>query len=108
MFEQENPPIWDPQGPVDNPFMLGFMGRTRTRQLDARSLNNHVRSAWEQFQTAEIKLAAAIAASDDREFVVHELASGDAFHSIRESVEGAEFSPDGSLLTLFDSFFSSS
>ena len=67
MFEQENQPIWDPQGPVDNPFMLGFMGRTRTRQLDARSLNNHVQAAWEQFQTAEIRLAAAIAAFDDRD-----------------------------------------
>ena len=42
--------------------MLGFMGRTRTRQLDARSSNDHVLAAWEQFQAAEIKLAAAVAA----------------------------------------------
>ena len=67
MFEQEGTSIWDPQGPIDNPFLLGFMGRTRTRQLDARSLNEHVTTAWEQFQEAEIRLAAAVAAFDDRD-----------------------------------------
>jgi hypothetical protein len=67
MFEREDTPIWDPQGPIDNPFMLGFMGRTRTRQLTPRSLNDHVLAAWQQFQEAEIKLAAAIAAFDDRD-----------------------------------------
>ncbi len=67
MFEQVGTPIWDPQGPIDNPFLLGFMGRTRTRQLDPRSLNDHVRTAWEQFQEAEVRLAAAVAAFDDRD-----------------------------------------
>jgi hypothetical protein len=67
MFEQNGAPICDSQGPIDNPFTLGFMGRTRTRQLDPRSLNDHVLAAWQQFQEAEIKLAAAVAAFDDRD-----------------------------------------
>ena len=67
MFAREGTPFWDPLGPIENPFMLGFMGRTRTRQLDARSSNDHVLAAWEQFQAAEIKLAAAVAAFDDRD-----------------------------------------
>jgi Domain of unknown function (DUF222)/HNH endonuclease len=67
MFEREGTPICDPQGPIDNPFLFGFMGRTRTRQIDARSLNDHVLAAWQQFQEAEVRLAAAVAALDDRD-----------------------------------------
>ncbi len=67
MFDQVGTPICDPQGLIGNPFLFGFMGRTRTRQLDARSLNDHVLAAWQQFQEAEIKLAAAVAAFDDRD-----------------------------------------
>jgi Domain of unknown function (DUF222) len=57
--------VEDPVGAVDNPYILGFMGRSRTRQPDARSLGEHVESAWQQLGTAEIRLAAAIAGFDD-------------------------------------------
>jgi Domain of unknown function (DUF222)/HNH endonuclease len=69
MYEQPGVPVRDAEEGHDahNPLLFGFMGRSRTRRLDARSLNGHVADAWQQLQEAEIRLAAAIAAFDHRD-----------------------------------------
>ena len=63
-------PRWDPEEDhpdAHNPLLFGYMPRSRARRMDARSLNGHVADAWQQFQEAEIRLAAAVAAFDRRD-----------------------------------------
>ena len=64
MFESESS-FENSLGSVDNVFVLGYMSCSRTREIDKRLLGERVACAWQQFQEAEITLAASIAAWDD-------------------------------------------